>query len=432
MKDTTSTSRRNFIKSTGATALGSTFALSALPNITFGQRTEQLKVGIIGCGGRGAGAANQALNADENVVLTAMADVFPDRLNTALEALKEEHEGKVQVPKDKQFVGFDAYKELIASDVDVVLLATPPVFRPAHLEAAINAGKHVFCEKPVAVDAQGVRQVLATAQKAKEKNLALVSGLCWRYHYPKRATFDKVLNGDIGELMTVYNTYNTGALWSKDRQAGWSDMEYKMRNWLYYSWLSGDHITEQAVHSIDMMSWVLGNAVPVRAVGTGGRQRRTEEKYGNIFDHFAIVYEFESGAKGFHFSRQQADCANAYSVEMAGTKGSAIVDVIRRNHEINGASKWTYDGESNNMYQTEHDELFASIRKGTPINDGEWMANSTMIAIMGRMVAYTGQSITWEDALNSGNQLAPNIDDFSMDLQWEDPAIAKPGLTKIG
>ncbi len=432
MKDTTSNSRRRFIKSTGATALGSTFALSALPNITFGQQTEQLKVGIIGCGGRGAGAANQALYADDNVVLTAMADVFPDRLETSLNALKEEHEDRVQVPKDKQFIGFDAYKELIASDVDVVLLATPPSFRPAHLEAAIDAGKHVFCEKPVAVDAPGVRQVLATAQKAKDKNLSLVSGLCWRYHYPKRATFGKVLDGEIGELMTVYNTYNTGALWSKDRQAGWTDMEYKLRNWLYYSWLSGDHITEQAVHSIDMMSWAMGDVMPVRAVGTGGRQRRTEEKFGNIYDHFAIVYEYESGAKGFHFSRQQANCANAYSCEIAGTKGSAVVDVIRRKHDIMGASQWKYEGEQNNMYQTEHDELFASIRKGEPINDGEWMANSTMLAIMGRMVAYTGQSITWEDALNSEHTLGPTIDQYNMDLKWDDPAIAKPGLTKIG
>ncbi|MGK7396604.1 MAG: Gfo/Idh/MocA family protein, partial [Candidatus Cyclobacteriaceae bacterium M3_2C_046] len=254
---------------------------------------------------------------------------------------------------------------------------------------------------------------------------------CWRYHEPKRATFGKVLDGAVGEIKTIYNTYNTGALWSKPRQPDWSDLEYKMRNWLYHNWISGDHIAEQAVHSLDMMAWALGDQLPVKAMGTGGRQSRTEEIYGNVFDHFAIVYEYENDVKGFHFSRQQQGCANSYAVEVLGTEGHCMVDCIRRRHEIKGKTNWRYKGEENNMYQTEHDELFASIRNGKPINDGTWMAHSTMLALMGRMAAYTGQEITWEDALNSNETLGPTMDQYDWNLNWPTAAVAKPGITEF-
>lgn len=424
-------SRRKFIKTTGSTILGSTLGFNILANTSpYSFNSDTLKVGLIGCGGRGTGAANQAMNADPNVVLTAMADVFPDRLDTSYNALMKENPDKLKVAEDQKFIGFDSYKKVLESDVDVVLLATPPAFRPAHLEAAIAAGKHVFCEKPVAVDAPGIRRVLAVAQQAKEKNLALMSGFCWRYDMPKRATFERVLNGDIGDVMTIYNTYNTGELWFRDRKDDWNDMEYTMRNWLYYTWLSGDHIVEQAIHSIDLMQWAMGDQLPVSASGTGGRQSRTEKKYGNVFDHFAITFEYANGARGFHFSRQQKGCSRAYGIDMYGTKGRCEIDVWKK-HQIIGENKWRYKGEENNMYQTEHDELFASIRKGEPFNDGTRMAHSTMLAIWGRMAAYTGQTISWEEALNSQEVLGPKVDEYNWKLDWPMKEVALPGITKF-
>lgn len=429
--DEQQSSRRSFIKTTGAVVAGSPFAfhlLQAKP-LFGGLNSETLKVGLVGCGGRGTGAANQALKADTNVVLHAVADVFEDRLNSSLENLKKAHGKKVQVDEGHKFLGFDAYQKLIDSGVDVVLLATPPGFRPDHLMAAVEAGKHVFCEKPVAVDAPGIQKVLSAAKKAKEKNLSLMSGFCWRYHYPKRASFEQIHNGAVGNISTIYNTYNTGSLWSKPRQPEWSEMEYQLRNWLYYNWLSGDHIAEQAVHSLDMMSWAMADKVPVSAVGTGGRQVRTADEFGHVYDHFAIVYEYDNGAKGFHFCRQQFNCANSYAVEVFGEKGKALVDCTRDIHEVKGSQNWRYKGEKNDMYQTEHDELFAAIRKGEPVNDGEFMANSTMLAIMGRMAAYTGQQISWQDAINSKEKLGP--EKYSWDVEYPVSAVAKPGITEF-
>ncbi|MEM9831841.1 MAG: Gfo/Idh/MocA family oxidoreductase [Bacteroidota bacterium] len=426
-------SRRQFIKATGS-VVGGSLAIPMINTMSaFAGRPpakgniDTLKVGLIGCGGRGTGAANQAMKADPNVKLVAMADAFEDRLQSSMENLKKGHGDKVQVDPEHQFVGFDAYQKLIDSDVDVVLLATPPGFRPQHLTAAVEAKKHVFAEKPMAVDGPGIRQVMAAAKKAKENNTAMMSGFCWRYHEPKRAIFGKVLEGAVGNIGTIYNTYNTGVLWSKDRQPGWTEMEYQLRNWLYYKWLSGDHITEQAVHSLDMMSWALGDKPPLSAVGTGGRQVRTDDKFGHIYDHFAIVYDYGDGQKGIHMSRQQFNCANSYAVEISGDQGYAVADCIKGVHEIKSKDeKWRYRGDQNDMYQTEHDELFASIRNGSPINDGDFMAQSTLLAIMGRMAAYTGQTITYEDALNSEEKLGP--EEYSWDLEYPVAAVPMPGI----
>ncbi|WP_229248520.1 Gfo/Idh/MocA family protein [Dyadobacter sandarakinus] len=425
-----STSRRDVLKLAGVALAGSTLPTVAIlnPNRAFaGVNAETLKVGLIGCGGRGSGAANQALKADPNVVLWAMGDIFKDKMDSSLENLTKVHGKKVTVDEGRKFIGFDAYKKVLDSGVDVVLLATPPHFRPEHLTAAINAGKHVFCEKPVAVDAPGVRKVLDAAKLAKQKNLSLMSGFCWRYHEPKRASFSRILDGAVGDITAIYNTYDTGTLWSFPRVAGWSDAEYVFRNWTYYTWLAGDHIVEQAVHSIDMMSWAMGGKLPVSVVGTGGRQVRTDSLFGNIFDHFAVVYDYDNGVKGFHHSRQQANCENSYLVQTLGTKGSAMVNCARNVHEITGANPWKYEGPSNDMYQTEHNELFASIRSGKLINDGEFMAHSTLIAIMGRMAAYTGKRITWEDAMNSSERLGP--DSYSFDMKPPVVEVAKPGIT---
>jgi len=425
-------SRRNFLKTSGSVAAGSALAINIISGKSaFAQNSDTLKVGLIGCGGRGTGAANQALSADDNVVLTAMADTFEDRLSKSLANLKKERNNQIQVSAEQQFVGFDGYKRVIESDVDVVILTTPPCFRPAMLEAAVAAGKHVFCEKPMAVDAQGIRRVIAAAQIAKEKNVSLVSGFCWRYHTPKREVFQRIFDGDIGDVHTVYSTYNTGALWSVPYEDGWTLMTKQMRNWLYYNWLSGDHIVEQAVHSIDMGSWAMADMQPKSVTATGGRQVRTEAIYGNIFDHFAIEFAYENGAKSFHFSRQQKNCSRAYSVEVWGTKGKAIIDASRRIDEIQGEKPWRYRGDGNNMYQQEHDELFASIRSGKLMNDGDWMAQSNMMAIMGRMAAYTGQTITYEEAIKSKEVLGPSIDKYTMDLEFEGPPVALPGITKF-
>lgn len=426
--------RRTFLKLSGMAVTA-----SALPfNIIHAAPTykkinaDTLKVGLIGCGGRGSGAASQALSADPNVVLHAMGDIFHDQLEKSLHNLKELHADKVNVSPEHQYVGFDAYKKVLASGVDVVVLAAPPGFRPLHLEAAVEAGKHIFCEKPAAVDAPGIRRVLEAAKKAKEKNVSIVSGFCWRFHEPKRATFKRVVDGAIGNVSAVYNTYNTGATYR-----GWqpenpriNDTEWQLRNWPFFNWLSGDHIVEQAVHSVDMMSWAFGDILPLNAIGTGGRQVRTETRYGHIFDHFAITYEYPGDARGYHFSRQQAGCHGGYAAEMWGTKGKAIADCSRNFHEIKSGKKvWTYNGVQNDMYQTEHDELFAAIRKGKTLSQGEAVANSSMIAIMGRMAAYTGKKVTWEEALNSTEELGPLADNYSFDLSIPVREVAKPGIT---
>ncbi|TAF81193.1 MAG: gfo/Idh/MocA family oxidoreductase [Runella slithyformis] len=412
----------------GATLASTAFPAIIIPNNAFaGRNAETLKVGLVGCGGRGSGAAMQALKADKNVVLHALADIFPERFETCLAGLQKVHGDKVQVSEERKFVGFDAYQRLIDSGVDVVLLATPPYFRPVHLAAAIKAGKHVFCEKPVAVDAPGIRSVLETAKLAKEKNLSLVSGFCWRFHEPKRAVFGKINEGAIGDVMAIYNTYNTNGAWSFPRQPGWTDMEFQLRNWMYYTWLAGDHIVEQAVHSLDMMSWAMGDVLPVSAIGTGGRQVRVDPLYGHIFDHFAITYNYANGAKGFHFSRQQENCERSYLVETFGTKGRAMADCSRNVHKVEGANPWQFSGVQNDMYQTEHNELFASIRSSTPINNGELMCNGTMLAIMGRMAAYTGKQITWQEAMNSNEKLGPESVNF--DTLTPKIEVARPGFT---
>lgn len=432
MKGSNRINRRGFLESSGAAMVGGALALNlGLPSGARASSANTLKVGLVGCGGRGTGAAAQALQADPDVVLTAMGDVFSDRLETAYTALMEEVGPRVKVDKAKKFVGFDAYRKVIDSGVDVVILATPPAFRPDHLTAAIDAGKHVFCEKPMAVDAPGVRKVLEAAKKAKEKKLSLVSGFTFRYDNSKRALFERVLGGSIGDIVSVSSTRNGGDLWYNPRQPGWTDMEYQMRNWYYQNWLSGDYLVEMIVHSIDLMLWAMGDKVPARATGTGGRQVRVDEKWGNIYDHFAIEFEYDNGVRAFSFSRQQPGCSNRNSVEIGGTLGNAYVNMGTSNHEITGKNKWTYQGEKNNPYQTQHDELFASIRKGKPMNDGERMANSTMAAIMGRMVAYSGQTLTWNEAINSTQSIGPAFQEYSWDFKFKSPDAALPGITKV-
>lgn len=428
--------RRDFLKVTGLAAAGGMLTLNACSTgapLAAGTPVSpdvKLKIGLVGCGGRGTGAANQALSADPNVELIAVADIFEDKPSESLNLLRMRHGEKVNVPEENIFIGFDAYQKVIDSGIDVVLLAGPSRFRPKHLEAAVDAGLHIFCEKPVAVDAPGARRVYEAVRKAKESNLSIVGGLCWRYEYPKRAFYNRILDGAVGEIRSIYNTYNTGAARVIESNQDWSEAQHQLRNWIYYNWISGDHIVEQAVHSIDFMQWAMGDQLPVSAVGTGGRQVRTEDIYGNIYDHFAITYQYANGAKGFHFSRQQPNCENSYLAEIFGTKGTGLAPSSGE-HVIRARKEWTYDGEQNQMYQTQHDELFASIRQGRPINDGEFLATSTMLAIMGRMVAYTGREITWEQAINSTQSLGPEINEWADVPPISSLSVAMPGVTEF-
>jgi len=433
-------SRRHFLKTSSlvaAGALSSNLLLAKAkiknknggPVASFTPNGDTLKVGLIGCGGRGTGAASNALNADDNVMLIAMADAFDDRLQESLKGLKAKFGARVNVDPEHQFIGFDAYKKLIDS-VDVVLMASPPGFRPAHLQYAVEKGKHIFTEKPMATDAPGVRSVMATVEESKKKNICLVAGFCWRYHQPKRETFKQLHDGAIGDIRTIYTTYNAGRSAKEslpfNRQNTKSMMEWMMRRWYFFTWLSGDHLVEQAVHSIDKMSWAMGDKDPIRAIATGGRQVRTEAENGHIYDHFGVVYDYEDDVKGFHFSRQQDHCDGGVIEQFTGTKG--VCHVQGDNHWIKGEKPWRFKStKSFDMYQTEHDELFAAIRAGKVINDGVRMAKSTMLAIMGRMAAYTGKQIDWQDAINSKEQLVPA--NPSWDLVMPMPQVAMPGRT---
>lgn len=426
MQPTQATSRRDFLKTSTAGVLGA--ALTSTAGV-HAAGSDILKIGLVGCGGRGTGAAAQALQADPNVKLVAMGDAFADRLQQSLKTLQSDEEisKKIDVKPESCFSGFDNYKGVINSGVDVVLLCSPPGFRPMQLRAAIDAGKHVFAEKPVAVDAPGVRAVIDACHDAKKKNLAVVSGLCWRYHNGMRETFKRIQDGSIGDIVTLQCTYNTHYLWDKPRQPEWSDMEFQMRNWLYFTWLSGDFNTEQHIHSLDKMAWAMKDEYPIKAVGLGGRQVRTDAKYGNVYDHFSVVYEYANGVKCFANCRQIDHCVSDVSDHVFGTKGTC--DVMK--HTIKGEEPWKYgktQGRKDNMYQNEHDELFASIRAGKPINNGDYMAKSTLMAIMGRMATYTGQVITWDMALNSREDLTPPRYEFG---PLAVRPVAMPGKTKF-
>lgn len=427
------TTRREFLGSSSLLIGGALVAPVILPsNLFAGTNRDTLRVGLVGCGGRGSGAADDALSADANVVVTAMGDLFEDRLQSGLKSLRAAHGDRVKVTSETSFIGLDSYKKVIESGVDVLLFATPPGFRPAQIKAAIDAGKHVFAEKPVATDAAGVRSVLASAAEAKKKNLTLMSGFCYRHNNGVRALMQKIHDGGIGEIRAMYNTYNTGGVWSPfARNPEWTDLQFQIKNWYYHTWLSGDHIVEQAVHNIDKMNWAMKDEPPVKCAAHGGRQTRTAPEYGHIFDHFSVVYEYANGARGFHFSRQQNGCASDCSDHFMGTEGVAdIVRAFTGPFVVRAKTNWRFREETpSNMYRNEHVAMFAGIRAGNPVNDGVSAANSTLTAIMGRMAAYTGQEVTWEQALNSAESLVPEL--LDLNTKVPEPPVAMPGMTKM-
>jgi predicted dehydrogenase len=435
-------SRRDFVKTSAAALAASSMAS---PLLAYAGGSDRIKIGLIGCGGRGTGAAVQALRADPGIVLWAMGDIFAERIASSHAGIMDEmaaldEEGgagtawreRVQVADDRRFVGFDAQDHVLASGVDAVLLTGYPHFRPAQLAAAIGAGKHVFAEKPVAVDGPGIRSVLESAAEAQRKNLAIQVGFCWRYHNAMRAGMGRVLDGTIGDVTTVHTTYHGGTLPKNPRQAGWSDMEFQMRNWWHFTWISGDHIVEQAIHSVDRLAWALGDEPPVRATCLGGRAARSGPEHGDAYDHFAVVYEYAGGRRAFHTCRQMQNTPGDNTDYIYGTRGAATINgwdpgsIHCRDYA--GTELWRHSGPPDDMYQHEHNELWASIRAGSPINDCVRGAHSNLMAIMGRMAAYTGQVVTWEQALGSQERLGPT------EYAWSDvptPPVAVPGQTKL-
>lgn len=430
-KNGAATSRRKFIKSSSTAVVGGVVApYVGLRQSVSGQNAETIRVGIVGCGGRGSGAANQAMSADSNIRLTAMGDVFPHRLQGSLDALKRAAGEKIDVAPDKQFIGLDAYEKVINSGVDVVILTTPPAFRPQHIKAAVDAGKHIFCEKPMATDSAGLRSVMASVAEAKRKKLAVVAGFCWRYDYARRALYKRIHDGEIGDIRSIYATYYTGpvnpAVANSERTPDMTDLAWQLKYWQNYVWLSGDSICEQAIHSVDKIAWAMKDEMPVKAVANGGRQIPAHA--GNIYDHFSVVYEYENGVRNHLGSRQIPGCYNENSDYIYGSKGTGLINGWS-DVRINGDKNWKYRGDKKDMYQVEHDELFESIRKGEPLNDGDRMVTSCMMGIMGRMAAYTGKEVTWEDAMNSTDNLVPENIEWDMALPVR--PIARPGQTPL-
>ena len=391
-------SRRHFLSSGAAAALA--------PYAFANHSEEVIRVGVIGCGGRGTGAIWNCLASSPMVRIVALGDVFAERVQSA--AAKLANEPRSSVTPETTFSGFDAFQNVLAADVDMVILATPPHFRPEHFAAAVAAGKHVFMEKPVAVDAPGVRTVIAAAAEAKTKKLSVVSGTQRRHQQPYIAAMAQLRDGRIGEIRSASCWWNQGFLWRVDRTGNMTDTEWQMRNWLYFTWLSGDHIVEQHIHNIDVCNWAIGGP-PKSATGMGGREVRTGPEWGNIFDHFAIDFEYDNDVRVTSWCRQIDGCTGKVAEEIVGTQGVLRTDGGRA--IITGESPWRTKG-GRNPYEQEHVDLIASITGSGPyLNEGRRVAESTMTAVMGRDSAYSGKKLTWAEAINSDGRLGP--DDYA-------------------
>jgi predicted dehydrogenase len=442
-------SRRGFLRSSSL-ALAGAAALSESPFVitSHAAADDPIRIGVIGCGGRGTGAVLDALGAATKVIypsagyhtedvaqtgplerkdikVVALADVFADRLKTCREQLRKL---QVEIQDDMCFTGFDAYKKLCAvPDVNYVILAEPPHFRAAHLQAAIEAGKNVFMEKPVAVDAPGARLVISAGELAKQKGLGIAAGTQRRHMRSYQETIKRLQDGAIGEIQYGRVYWNGGTIWVVERQPDWTDMEWQLRNWNYFTWLSGDHICEQHVHNIDIANWVLGGP-PIKAYGQGGRQARQHPIHGHIWDHFAVEYEYANGVRVFSQCRQMSGTESRVQEDFVGVKGSASLQGGRNMILPKGGERWRFTGPDTHAYQQEHQDLIASIRAGKPINEAKAIAESTLTAIMGRESAYSGQVIEWEQALASKTRLGPEKYEFGP-LPF--PEVPMPGKHKF-
>jgi len=434
--------RREFIKTSTAVVAGALAANLSIARTAHAAGDDEIKIALIGCGGRGSGAAKQALSTQGKVKLIAMADLFEDRLASSHKELmsQESVKDRIDVPEDRRFVGFDAFEKALAAGPDLVILATPPGFRPIHFEAAVKAGKHVFMEKPVATDGPGVRKVLAAAEEAKKKNLGVGVGLQRRHQALYLETIKRLQDGAIGEIVDSRVYWNGSTPWVHKREdlekkygRKLSEMEYQLRNWYYFTWICGDHIVEQHIHNMDVINW-LKNAYPTKASGLGGCQVRKGKDYGETFDHHAVEFEFADGTRMFSQCRHIPGCWNSVSEHVHGTKGTANIGAgqIRPT----GGDAWRYRGATPDPYQVEHDDLFASIRAGNPINEAEAGAKSSMTAILGRLATYSGKEVTWDQALNSQINLAPEEFSFNATPKSVPDAnglypLAVPGISKV-
>jgi predicted dehydrogenase len=422
-------SRRDFLQAGSAAAVtASLFATGA-----YAAGSDEMRVGIIGCGGRGTGAGHDVLRAARNVRIVALGDAFSDRLNGCRRALEKEAKEDPDVTKfgnkvdvgGRTFTGLDAYKQVIDSEANYIILATPPGFRPIHIDYTVKAGKHLFTEKPVAVDGPGIRTVFAANDLADKKKLCIVAGTQRRHQSGYLEVMKRIHGGEIGDFAGGACYWMQGILWRNPRQKKWSDLEYQMRNWYNFTWLCGDHIVEQHIHNIDVINWA-AQAHPTKAIGMGFRTR-TDPDYGHIYDFFATDFFFDSGAHVVSMCRQISGCVNSVSEQMTGTKGTARTQ-DRTTYVVNGKS--VFDRRKDNKpYIQEHTDLIYAIRKGEHINELKRVGESTLTAIMGRMSAYTGQEITWEKALNSKEKLMPEKLDWAMKLA--EPPVAIPGKTKF-
>jgi predicted dehydrogenase len=399
-------SRRRFLKNTSVALAGSSLLAGPLRARSSAARgTQELRIALVGCGGRGTGAAAQALATEGDVRLVAMADAFADRLEGSLRSIQGEHPDRVDVPAERRFTGFDAYRRAMDLDVDVVILATPPGFRPIHFEYAVQKGRHVFMEKPLAVDGPGIRRVLAAAGVAKQKRLKVGVGLQRHHDTRYQETVQRIHDGAIGDVVLLRAYWNSSGVWVNPRREGQSEMEYQMRNWYYFNWLCGDHIVEQHIHNLDVCNWVVGD-YPVRAQGQGGRQVRTGIEYGEIYDHHMVEYTYANGAKLLSQCRHIPGAWSSVSEHVHGTTGTSNVGAGRI--ESRGGWDWRHREEVADPYQVEHDELFAAIRSGAEYNEAENGAKSTLTAILGRMATYSGVEVSWEQALGSELALVPD------------------------
>ncbi len=421
-KDIKGITRRDFLAA-GAAAV----TISGFPFVhtSRAQDVRPLKIGVIGCGGRGRGAATNAIKSAPNIHLTALSDLVPDRIKETREyfAKGSKREGptpNIDVTDKTCFSGFDGYKKLLDTDIDYVILTGPPGLRYRHFAAAIDAGKHVFIEKPVAVDPVAIRSILATGEKAKRKGLSVVAGTQRRHQKSYLETIKRIHDGQIGEVVAAQIYWNGSALWHRGNKPEWSEMEYQCRNWYYFCWLSGDHIVEQHLHNFDVANWIIGTH-PISAMGVGGRQVRTDPKYGNIYDHFAIDYEYPNNVHVMSMCRQYSgDYDTKIGEFIIGTKGKADPQ-----GEIFGQNAWKFEDKEPNPYEQEHADLIESIRKNKPVNETKNVAYSTLTAIMGRESAYTGKNITWEEIMNSDLDLKP--DGYSMDTKPPNRPVPMPG-----
>jgi myo-inositol 2-dehydrogenase / D-chiro-inositol 1-dehydrogenase len=423
-------SRRDFLKN----STGWTVAAATAPEISrsaWAAGSDTLRIGLIGCGGRGTGAAIDALDADNGLKLVAMADVFADKVEASLAKISEKHPQRAQVDKEHRFSGFEGYKQVIESS-DVVLIACASKFHPMYMRAAIDAGKHVFVEKPHGIDPVGIRATQEACELAKTKGLCVLSGLHNRYDLGVRETMKRIHDGAIGDIVSMEVNFLRAPYVVVERKAGWSELEYQFRNWYHFSWLSGDDVIQSLVHSVDKACWAMKEEPPLKAHGLAGRSASLGTMYGDMFDHHSVVYEYASGVRLYALCRTQKGCHEGVSDYIFGTKGRASL----LESKIEGANAWDYSGPSPNPYKEEHKALFAAIRSGQPINSGYHMANSTMVAVLGQIVCYTGRQLGWKKAANADFAFEPR----TCHADTEPPAkpgadglypVAVPGVTRL-